>query len=333
MRKSVIIASLNWGLGHATRCIPIINKYISEGWNVILASDGDSSLLLKNEFPGLNHLELPTYDIQYARGSLMAFTLLRQLPKLKKIIEEEHNWLQDYLENHEIDLIISDNRFGFYSEKCHSIFITHQIFIQLPVGQKVIAKINHAYIKKFDEVWVPDYEGKDNLSGKLSHGNVPFEVKYIGPLSRLKRRELPIKHQVTAVLSGPEPSRSRLEKLLTTELKHIKNSVLIRGIQSSDNQRKEDEVMVIDHLPQEDLELLLNQSRVIICRSGYSSIMDLDKLNKEAILIPTPGQSEQEYLVKHLKKRAQFHFIKEDKIRISLKEIISEFDFGESVEV
>jgi len=327
VKKSVIFAPLNWGLGHATRCIPLINQYLSEGWEVKLASDGESLLLLQEEYPSLESIALPSYDIKYASGSLMAFAILKQLPKLKKAIQDEKDWLDNYLEENPVDLIVSDNRYGLYSDKCKSVFITHQLFIQVPLVQSSVNKVNHSYIAKFDECWVPDDAGEINLSGKLSHGNIPANVKYIGPLSRFKKREIACKYRVTAVLSGPEPSREKLEKKLINILKDVDNSMLIRGIQSSNNRETYGKLTVVDHVPQVDLEEVFNQSRLLICRNGYSSVMDLAKLKKEAILVPTPGQSEQEYLAKHLKSHPQFHFIREDSLEKNLVEMIEEFDF------
>ena len=329
MKKSVIFAPLNWGLGHATRCIPLINQYLSDDWEVRIASDGSSLSLLQEEYPNLEFLELPSYDIKYAPGSLMAFAILKQLPKLKKAITDEKTWLDNYLKDHNVDLIISDNRFGIYSDKCKSIFITHQLFIQVPLVQGAINKVNHSYISKFDECWVPDDEGELNLSGKLSHGKIPDNVKYIGALSRFKKREIDIKYRVTAVLSGPEPSRGKLEKKLINLLQDVDNCILIRGIQSSNREETYGKLKVVDHIPQIELEELFNQSRLLICRNGYSSIMDLVRLKKEAILIPTPGQSEQEYLAKHLKNHPQFHYIKEENLEKNLIPVIEEFDFQE----
>jgi len=327
VKKSVIFAPLDWGLGHATRCIPLINQYLSEGWEVRIASNGASLLLLKEEFPSLEFLEIPGYDIKYAPGSLMTFAILRQLPKLKKAIADEKTWLDNYLQDKNVDLIISDNRYGFHSDKCKSVFITHQLFIQVPLVQGAINKINHSYIAKFDECWVPDDEGEINLSGKLSHGKIPDNVSFIGPLSRFKKREMDNKYRVTAVLSGPEPSREKLEKKLINLLQHVDKSILIRGVQKTGSEETYGKLRVVDHVPQIELEELFNQSRLLICRNGYSSVMDLVKLKKEAILIPTPGQSEQEYLAKHLKNHPQFHYIKEENLEKNLIDVIDEFDF------
>jgi uncharacterized protein (TIGR00661 family) len=327
VKKSVIIAPLNWGLGHATRCIPLINKYLSDDWIVSIASDGESLCLLQEEFPRLTFYEIPSYNVKYAQGNLMSFAILKQLPKLKKAIRLENEWLNNHLQVNRYDLIISDNRFGFYSSACCSVFITHQLFIQVPLIQKTINKINHAYIKMFDECWVPDMEGKDNLSGKLSHGNLPVPVKYIGPLSRFVRKEIGLKYKVVAILSGPEPSRERLEKRVIDVLRNVDDALLIRGVQISNEKRMIGKLEVLDHLTQREIEEKITQSRVVLCRCGYSSIMDMVKLNKEAILIPTPGQSEQEYLAIHLKKHQQFHFIKEEYLSSSLMELLEEFDF------
>lgn len=327
MSKRVLIAPLNWGLGHATRCIPLVDRYMSQGWEVEIASDGDALLLLQQHYPQVKSHQLPSYQIKYGRGAWMAVTILRQLPRLMRIIQQEHDWLQSYLSENPFDLVISDNRYGLHTDKCECVFLGHQLFIQTPLGQNAVNRINHGYIQKFDQCWIPDHEGSDNLAGKLAHGKHDLNVKYIGPLSRFVRRELPQKYDIAVILSGPEPSRINLENQLLKLLADRESVIVVRGKPSGNEQKREGEIEMVDSLSQKELEDVINSSRLVISRSGYTTIMDLVKLNKEAILIPTPYQTEQMYLAQHLKDRPNFHFIKEDKVKEKLLPLLNEFDY------
>ncbi len=306
MQQKVIISALDWGLGHATRMIPIVRHFIANDWKIILASSGEAAALWLQQFPDLEFIELPAYDFEYSRKSMIA-NVISQLPKLKKAIGNEHEIINELVENHKPNLIISDNRYGVYHADVHSVFITHQLQIIPPVSlsftQDILRKMHEQFIKKFDQVWVPDFDGKDNLSGKLSHGfNTALDVKYIGPLSRFSiaklngrtSKELP---NILVLISGPEPSRSNFEKLIIQQLSNYDGeSVLLRGKPSEGEIEPNGNIDIYNHLSDDKLLKIIEKSDLIIARSGYSTIMDLFYLKKQAIFVPTPGQTEQGYL-------------------------------------
>ena len=306
MQQKVIISALDWGLGHATRMIPIVRYFIANDWKIILASSGEAAALWQQQFPDLEFVELPAYDFEYSRKSMIA-NVISQLPKLKKAIGKEHEIINELVENHKPNLIISDNRYGVYHADVHSVFITHQLQIippsSLSFTQDILRKMHEMFIKKFDQVWVPDFDGKDNLSGKLSHGfNTGLDVKYIGPLSRFNisivkartSKELP---NILVLISGPEPSRSIFEKLIIQQLSNYDGeSVLLRGKPSEGEIEPNGNIDIYNHLSDDKLLKIIDKSDLIIARSGYSTIMDLFYLKKQAIFVPTPGQTEQEYL-------------------------------------
>ncbi len=304
MKKRILIAPLNWGLGHATRCIPIINALIKCGFEPIIASDGNALLLLQKEFPGLSSIELPSYHITYAKsGKLFKLKLLKDSPKLIKAIKAEKKVLNEVIENNTISGVISDNRLGVYSKKIPSVFITHQLNVLSGNTTWLSTKMHQKFIHKFDVCWVPDSDNSINLSGKLGHADtLKIPKKYIGPLSRFKRRNLNIENDILVLLSGPEPQRTLLEEKLLIELKNYKGTVVfVQGVLEKKQTIKSMGNMVIyNFMTSELLEKTINKSALVIARSGYTTIMDLAKLNKKAFFIPTPGQFEQEYLAKRL---------------------------------
>jgi uncharacterized protein (TIGR00661 family) len=305
--RTVLVAPLDWGLGHATRCIPIIRGLLEQGLTVILAAEGAQANLLQQEFPALTCLPLPGYRVVYSQtGAGLGFTMLRQTPRLMRVIREEHEWLDSVIDEHGIDLVISDNRYGLYSKKIPCVFITHQLTIKAPFRwlEKLLRQINYRYINRFTVCWVPDAEGPDNLAGKLSHPKkLPrIPVRYIGLLARFQRQEKPKEYDFCILLSGPEPQRTLLEEMIVPGLAGIHGKiVLVRGKPgSTENIAAPEQVTVFNHLNTQELQELVQKSRFIVSRSGYTTVMELVSLGKKAILIPTPGQTEQEYLAGRL---------------------------------
>ncbi|UKM65250.1 glycosyltransferase [Flavobacteriaceae bacterium GSB9] len=304
MKKRILVAPLNWGLGHATRCIPIINALVQEGFVPIIASDGDALSLLRKEFPNLSSIELPSYNITYAKnGKMFKLKLIKDSPRLLKTIKAEKKAISGILEHNDIAGIISDNRLGVRNKNTPSVFITHQLNVLSGTTTWLSTKMHQKFIKKFDACWVPDTDGELNLSGKLGHTKT-FDIptKYIGPLSRFNTKPCDIKNDLLVLLSGPEPQRTMLEQKLFEELKNYKGKVVfVKGILEQEQTIQIIGNMTIYNFMTSDLlEKTLNESALVLSRSGYTTVMDLAKLNKKAFFIPTPGQFEQEYLAERL---------------------------------
>lgn len=314
--KTILIAPLNWGLGHATRCIPMIKSLQENNFIPIIASDGIALELLKKEFPYVQTLRLPSYQIEYPKnGENFKWKLLKNFPKMLKAIWKEERKIRKWVKKYEIDGIISDNRLGVFSKKIPSVYITHQLNVLTGNTTWLSSILHHYIIKKHDECWIPDFEGKQNLSGKLGHiENADFKLKYIGALSRMQKKELPKQYDLMIILSGPEPQRQLLEEKLKTEVQNYNgNVVFIKGIVEKD-QRKEqiEHITYYNFMNSRQLEQTFNESEMVLCRSGYTTIMDLVKLEKKAFFIPTPGQYEQEYLAKKLKEEGFVPYAKQD---------------------
>ena len=318
----ILIAPLNWGLGHATRCIPLIRQYMAQGHEVVLGGDGESMMLLRKTFPELRAIDLPSLELRYAENAKQRGFYLRAIPALIRFTIADHYYLRQQLAIEHFDRVISDNRFGLFSRQTYSIYMTHQLYVQLPKRLKMfepLARAVHACIyKRYKEVWVPDYaDTQHNLAGDLAHGGrFDRRATYIGPLSRFGSSEAGIQpvalgvhnpasgYPIMAILSGLEPQRTLFEQELVARFKESQQPVLIvRGkIGGPATATHIGAVTLLPHISDEELLPLLQRADKIIVRSGYSTIMDLAVLGllHKAEFHPTPGQSEQEYLASKL---------------------------------
>jgi uncharacterized protein (TIGR00661 family) len=310
-KRRVLIAPLDWGLGHATRCVPVINAFIQQGFEVFVAGEGAIAALIQNEFPYIKILPLKGYKVKYAKNaSLFLLKMFAQIPTIISTIKYEHTWLQNIIEEYKIDIVVSDNRFGLYSKKVKSIFITHQLEIQTgsKIGNKIAQLINYKYINKFNACWVPDLPGENNLAATLSHPKkLPkIALQYIGILTRVQKQNVGKNIDLAVILSGPEPQRTIFEKII---LKQIENTtlkiVVARGLpNATDNiSIKNKNVSIVNHLRSTEISLLLQSAKTVVARGGYSTVMDLAVLQQAAIFVPTPGQTEQIYLAKYLSEK------------------------------
>jgi len=295
---------LNWGLGHATRSIPIINALIDHDFEPIIASDGVALKLLQKEFPKLEAIELPSYNITYPKkASNYKLKLIKNAPHLIKTIQKEKRLIEAIVKTNTISGIISDNRFGVRHKNIPSVFITHQLRVLSGNTTWLSSKLHQKIISNFDECWVPDHKGTKNLSGDLGHiEGYQHSVKYLGPFSRLKKLDIKTKYNLLVLLSGPEPQRTFLEEKLLKDLKSYKGSVLfIKGkIEALQKKEISDTMIIYNFMTSTELEVAINESDLILSRSGYTTIMDLAKLEKKAFFIPTPGQFEQDYLAEKM---------------------------------
>lgn len=318
--KRILVAPLNWGLGHATRCIPLIRELERLGAEVLLASDGVALHLLMAEFPHLKALELPSYKIRYQSAN-MIWNIGRQLPRLLWAVRSENKETARLVREHDIHGILSDNRYGCFNSKINSVMLTHQLHLHLP-GQLIAwpaNKMMQLALAKFDSLWVPDVAASPGLAGMLSHGaSVHSDIRYTGILTRMQNYERESDYDVSVMLSGPEPQRSILEQLLLEQAIEMPHKfIFIQGqTKSKKHYYAAENVEVVSYLTSGDLNDVLMASKVVVCRSGYSSVMDLAALNKKAILIPTPGQTEQEYLADLLAEQQLFLIQKQGAINL-----------------
>lgn len=318
--KRILIAPLDWGLGHATRCIPLISHLLETGHQPIIGSSGRPMKLLKGEFPDVESVELDGYNISYPEGSGMAWKMFKSTPHILRRIREERTELEGLIGPLKLDAVISDNRFGLFTDKIPSVYMTHQVMIKAPFFESVLYRIHANYMKNFSEVWVPDFE-KDGLSGDLSHKYLlPANAKHIGSLSRFGQRKTSNELDVLVLISGPEPQRTRFEKTILRQLEEFSGTATaVLGTPDlkldkldSRNHR------IVSHLNADELETEMAKASLVISRSGYSTIMDLSALGKKAAFVPTPGQTEQEYLAKKYQKEGKHLSMSQRKLDLAL---------------
>jgi len=325
-KHRVIVAVLNWGLGHATRSEPVIEKLMAHGYTPVLASDGLALKYLKMAFPSLETERLPAYRISYSKNFFW-LKMASQLPRIAWVYRKEHRQLEKLVEKYAAVGVISDNRLGCYSKKVPSAYITHQLKIMLPMGRKLASRLHHRFIDRFSQCWVPDWLGEPNLSGELSHDYIPeVPLRYIGPLSRFDHYRIPQRKEdfdYCVLLSGPEPQRSQLEEMLLHGLSKTRRKVVfIRGTQKPARLNFPERWTVIDLADKDAVARLVTSAKMTISRSGYSSIMDFSFLGNKALLIPTPNQPEQLYLARFLTHTGRFLYAEQKYIELqkNLKE-------------
>ena len=300
MSKRVLIAPLHWGLGHATRCVPIIEQQINEGNVVIVSANSGPRHVLEVRFPELEFIDIPFMEITYPKDGDMARHFFWNGPALLHSIWREHRLLQKSIVEKAIDVVISDSRFGLWSNRVKSIFITHQVQILSPNFQGIINLMNRWVMSKYDEVWVPDYKESPGLAGILSHPEkLPTNARYIGPLSRFREKIVPHKivWKALVIISGPEPQRSLFEAEMARRfIESDEPALILRGKPTELGNKEIGKLKIMNHLNDDELIESLSKSELVISRSGYSSIMDYNVLGIKAELHPTLGQTEQEYL-------------------------------------
>ncbi|MBK9727267.1 MAG: glycosyltransferase [Saprospiraceae bacterium] len=322
--NTVLICPQHWGLGHVTRTIPIIRYFISKNCKIILASSGAGLELLKKEFPDLPLYEIPDYGINYPFKS-MYLNIAYQFFKMNYAMIQEHFVLKRLCKEHHVDLLVSDSRLGAAQRKIPSVIIAHHLHFRLMF--KFVEWICDTWMKlfyiQFDQLWVPDVQGSQNLSGDLAHLYRSRKHFFIGILSRFQKLNIPIKYDYCFMLSGPEPQRTYLEEIILKQVENLKPSkcILIRGTSKGINidayalnyqSFLEIKNLVTGH----ELNAIMCASEFIICRSGYSTLLDLAIIQKPALLIPTPGQPEQEYLADQLMESGLFYTVNQDAFQL-----------------
>ncbi len=329
--KHILICPLDWGIGHATRCVPIIKLLLKRGMKISVAASGRPLEFLKTSFPDLTFIDFPGYNIIYPDTGGMTIKMITSSPGILNGIRREHHLLKKIIREHAVDAVISDNRFGCWSKDVNSIYITHQVMIKTPPGlhflEPCLQRFHRWFMYHYNECWIPDLEGEENLSGELSHLYSPHEHSfYIGPLSRFsnssKKHPKQAKEEIDllVMLSGPEPQRTIFEKMITGQLKVLtgKKVLILQGLPGETwDEGGTSQVVMHSHLPDDQIAHLISKARIILCRPGYSTIMDLAALKKNAIVVPTPGQTEQEYLAEYLSSKGYVTSISQENLNIS----------------
>lgn len=318
----ILVAPLDWGLGHSTRCIPIIRRMMGHGAVPIIGADAGPLALLRREFPDLEHVRIPGIHVRYSKGNSQLWSMARQFPEMVRIVRSERAAFDRIRVAYQLDAVISDQRFGLRSPDLPSVLITHQVFPFTPIAQGALRRVNLHHMARFDRCWIVDEPDAPGLAGELSHGrNVPSNARYIGTVSRMtpaSMSSMPQRYRIVAVISGPEPQRSMLDAALTEQLQHIPgHHLLVRGLPNESNTQRYGRLTCIPHINGDELASFLSNAELVVSRSGYTTLMDLAALGKSALVIPTPGQAEQEYLGRLHASTSRFLVQSQDNLNVA----------------
>ena len=321
-KRKILYAVLDWGLGHATRSLPVIRE-LAKSNDVTVLSTGRSLSLIKTELPELNFIDHSDYSVKYTkRGSSLIFFLILQIPKILFKLREEHKFTERLVEERKFDRIVSDNRYGIYSNSIPSFFITHQLKFKLPKSFEKLEffseYFNRFYFRRYRKIFIPDTETDPNLSGDLSHNLKSIKslkINYTGILADLDRSEGEIISDHLIIISGPEPQRTIFEKKVLEQASGLEGkTIIVCGKTESSVIKRIGSMEVHDYAAREKMSAMIRGAGMIISRPGYSSVMEIVSLNKKALFIPTPGQTEQEYLAEYYKEKRYFYSVTQDKM-------------------
>ena len=309
----LLFSCLDWGFGHTTRSIPLMLEFQAQGCDLIVACNSTQKKILASELRDVRYVDLEGYDIIYGDSSgTTRFKIASQFRKILTRINMERHWLQHILHNHNnIAAVVSDNRYGLALSRVPCILITHQLFVRSGYGRLIdnlLQRYLFTFVNRFSECWIPDHSSIHSLAGELSHPKyMPrVKVKYIGPVTRFTGCNSldEFIHDVVVILSGPEPQRTILENIVLRDIKNLrKKVVVVRGLPDTQTDEVKTNAEIYNYLDASALNRIVCESRYVVCRPGYTSIMDMVKLKKKMIVVPTPGQGEQEYLAKHLSSK------------------------------
>ena len=314
----VFYAVLNMGLGHATRSLPIIKEFINKNWQLLIGSNGRSLEFLKKELPTTKFIVTPDYGISYSQSNFLFFKLIPQISRIFRKIREEKQLCDKIVAEFSPDLVISDHCYGMYHSNIQNYFLSHQIYFAIPQPfqflSPLISRFNHSFHRKYHKVIIPDLPENGNglLSGRLSNTpSVQGKYYYAGILSSIRKQVPNEQVDLLVSISGPEPQRTIFEKIILKQINRIsgKKIVVLGKSEKDEIIVYEDDLKVYSHLPRCDMEKLFNQAELIITRPGYSTLMELSELGKIALLVPTPGQTEQQYLANRMAEKGWFYFV------------------------
>ena len=326
--KRILFAIMGWGLGHATRCIPLIQALLKDN-QVVLASNGISSKLLRQEFPKLTCIDYPDYAVKYPRYKILLIPwILIQLPGIIMKLIQEYQLTQRVVEKENIDIIVSDSRYGIYQKEVPTFFMMHQLRFQLSGIFKYLEFLGEWFnlfmFKRYEQIIIPDVRSSPNLTGKLTHyGNISHHSKlhYLGVFCSVSKLNIDEDIDYLFSVSGPEIQRTLFEDIILEQIQNIPGKKVVVLGKPDDNKSYNnfENTEIYNHVNREKLNEFLNRAKFVICRSGYTSVMELVALRKPALMIPTPGQTEQEYLARHYQMTGLFFTAKQEGLNLVME--------------
>jgi len=327
--KHILVSPLSWGLGHATRDLPIIRCFLEHGHHVTVAACGRGFTLLKQEVPQCDFVEMLDYPPPYSESKHFVPKFLAMAPIMLAAIERESILVRRLFKRRKFDLILSDNRFRVRSRHIPSFVISHQLRFMTPpklVALEFITEFfNRMYLSPFDRVIVPDAaDPVENLSGRMSHQmrwmKPDNKVYYAGVIASVEKMDVPEDVDVFISISGPEPQRTQLEKIILDQVGNLKDGRIVVTLgqpEVKDVRKIGENITVYGYLDRKGQAEMMNRAKLVVCRSGYTTVMELAELGKKALMIPTPGQTEQEYLGRYYADRGYYHCVSQYELNLA----------------
>lgn len=301
--KRILISPLNWGMGHVSRCIPLIDLFLKNGNEVIVACNPMQKEIFKAYFVDLTLVDHLDYPFDFAGKGSFELDLMKQFGALRSRLKSELKETESMVKQYGIDIVVSDHRYGFRSSSCHSVFLSHQLNLPVRWYEKWVQRIHHNLIRDFDEVWVPDTPDCA-LAGKLSSNEVGFKVRYIGPLSRFSLYASIREKDISSItiISGPEVyGIKQVSEILNRGLAVDEMIIMPPTIYSK---QAMSDPRLVSSSNWVACDRLILRAKKIVSRSGYSTLMDIHQLKVPFEISPTTGQREQEYLAELWNKKA-----------------------------
>lgn len=299
--QRILYSCNDWGLGHVSRSVGIIRQLLKQKNTLYFAGTSLQQEIICSYFPLVNRINMSGYDFQFKGSNNWNREIIRNAFKLFFSIKKENKTLHKLCKTLQIQCIISDHRYGFFHTKIPSFFVTHQVNLPLKGVQKLVQRWHLKQLKKFTAIWVVD-DSTSSYAGKLSDSkNLSLNIFPIGIQSRFisKNTSNQIEPYILAVISGPFPYSLKLFEEILEYAKTTKTLVkCIVPTHLNLPKIPSKNILFYSTNNWKEIDELYHDCIGVISRSGYSTLMDVETLQKKACLIPTPGQPEQLYLSK-----------------------------------
>ena len=296
--QNILFSALNWGYGHVMRSLVLLKKLVKQGNKLYVVGTDEQITLFKTEGLEASYIHQEGYPFQFGGNGNFSLDLFKNLSALKQHFVREQKNVEQLCADFAIDLVIADQSLGVFSRKVPSILITHQLNLPLSWWEKPAQAFYNKQLKNFQQIWIPDQAPPNNLAGRLSETNRK-NVTYIGWLSRFT--EIPKvdkQFDVGVLVTGPQPYAQQFFEEMCKRFENSPEKVFI--IYNGTNLRTHKNIVIFQHQATAEMAELLCSAKLLITRSGYSTLMDLYALGiRNVELHATPGQAEQLYLKKN----------------------------------
>jgi len=322
----IMYAVCSWGYGHVTRSLPIIRRFIKEGHEVVCVATGQPRYMLEQELGHFDNqveiVDVKDYPLPYTQNpDAFFFKFLATSPTMLIRIQKENDWVAKDTARRKYDLIVSDNRYGIYNKRVPSFLMTHQLRMLAPGRVRFMEWGTEKFVSFFQDYFtkfiVPDFE-EDDLCGDLCHNLTQYKkgkIAYIGVISDFPydpTMEKDLDGYIS--ISGPEPQRTSYERTLRKQVGELKGKWIMSLGKKKAPVERIGNVKVVPYLTTKDRAETLSRTDFVITRSGYTTLMDICMGGHKALLSPTPGQTEQEYLSAIHNKKGTWYSVDQDKI-------------------